>query len=205
MTELSQDAISSYLVENKDAIMKALGFEEGGSAGDIGTALYDKLQGGDTISVPMSDGGTLSIKGHFDEGGEDTWHMEISYAVPANGTSKCFPAGSKMSVKGGTVTLIADPAEITDMQPYDMAVCVYGYQVDIAGVTIDDGNGNSFKLDITGLTKPTDWDNPCIIDPNGATYEITLHDFVMPPADASGTVKVDDKEVKWSEVSKLIK
>ena len=197
--ELSQDAVSDYLVENKDVIMTAFGVEEGGSASSIGEALYNKLQGGDTISITLNDGGKLNINGHFDEGGEDLWTMNIEYIVPEGGTNKCFPAGSGYLVKSGTVVLRTTEGEITDTLEYDIALCLYSYSFDISSAVISDGETER-TLTVSGLTKPTDLDNPCIIDPNGATYEITVHDFVLPPADAEGTVALDGEPVEWSEI-----
>ena len=72
MNELSEEAISNYLIDNSEAIMTAFGVTKGESAVDIGTALYNKLQDGETVSVTMNDGGVLKVSGHFDEGGEDT-------------------------------------------------------------------------------------------------------------------------------------
>ena len=203
MNELSEDAVSDYLVENKDAIMAAFGIEEGESAASIGTALYDKLQGGDTITVELNDGGVLKINGHFDEGGEDLWSMNIEYDVPEGGTNKCFPAGSKYTVKSGKVVLKTTQGEITQWPPYDTALLLYSYSFDIVGAVVTDGT-NEFTLDVTDLKLPTDWDNPCIIDPNGATYEIHVHNFRLPPADAEGTVKVDNNPVEWSDVRSLL-
>lgn len=198
---LSQNAISDYLIENSQAIMDAFGVSKEDGVSAIGTAIYNKLQGGETVSVDMSDGGKLHVSGHFDEGGEDTWHIEVRYDVPENGTARCFDEGSPYTVKGGSVTLIADPAEITNTEEYDVALCVYGYQADIAGVTVVNGE-DEFVLDVDGLTKPADWNNPCIIDPNGATWTISLHDFVYPPQDAEGTVSVDGEAVEWAEIYK---
>ena len=202
-SNLDEETVSSYLIGNSTAIMQAFGVSKDDDASSIGTAIYNTLQSGKTVSVLMDDGGVLNISGHFDEGGTDTWHMEIVYEVPSDGTDRCFPEGSPYSVKGGSVRLIADPAEITETMEYDMAVCVYGYQVDITGVTVNNGE-SEFTLDVVGLTKPEDFSHPCIIDPNGATYEISLHDFTLPPADADGTIKVNGEDVAWSEMKPMI-
>ena len=113
LEELSINAISAYMIENSPAIMEAFGITKDSNLQALMTALYDKLQAGDVISFDMSDTGTLSIKGYFDEGGEDVWDMTIVYDVPTTGTSECFPDGSEYSVRGGKVTLRAFPAEIT--------------------------------------------------------------------------------------------
>ena len=197
--ELSQEAISEYMIENSEAVMSAFGVTKEDEASNIATAIYDKLQGGDTVSVNMSDGGILHISGHFDEGGTDEWNIVVKYDVPEGGTNRCFPEGSKYVVKGGSVTLTANPAEITNTEKYDMALCVYGYKVDIAGVTVTDGE-DTFTLNVAGLMKPADYSKPCIIDPNGATFTISVHDFVFPPADAEGEVKVDSEPIAWAEI-----
>lgn len=196
--ELSQDAISQYMIENSEAVMEAFGVSKEDGASSIGTAIYDTLQGGETVSVPMNDGGTLEISGHFDEGGEDTWNIQVVYIVPENGTNKCFSEGSKYTVKGGRVTLVANPAEITDTMDYDVALCVYAYTADIEGVEVNNGT-ESYILDATGLSIAENWDNPCIIDPNGADYTISIHDFRYPE---KGDVKVDGNAVDWAEIQK---
>ena len=205
--ELSEDDISNYLIENSEALLTAFGLSKDDEIFNIGTAIYNTLQGGATVSVNMTDGGIMKISGHFDEDWEtenpDMWNISIVYEVPKNGTNKCFPNGSKYSVKGGTVKLTANPAEITNTMEYDVAVCVYSYQVDITGVTISDGI-NDYTLDITGLIKETDWDNPCIIDPNAATWTITLHNFKLPGDNAKGTVKINGEEVMWKDIKSLI-
>ena len=130
--------------------------------------------------------------------------MKIEYDVPTDGTNKCFPEGSGYSVKGGTVTLTANPAEITNIENYDIALCVYGYTVDIKDVIVNN-EVKSYNIDITGLTKATDWENYSIIDPNGATYTISVHNFQLPENDAAGTIAVDNEEISWKEVKELIK
>ena len=199
--ELSQDAISSYMVSNKDAVMTALGVTESSSVTDIGTLLYDKLQGGDTISINMNDGGVLNISGHFYEPTDDLpyWDMSIEYVVPEGGTNKCFPEGSKMSVKGGKVLIHVTNGEMTSYGDYNLVLLVYGYAVTITDVTVVDEEGE-FVLDVSNLTRENDFSNPCIIDPDSSTWEIYVRQFYLPPADAQGTVSVDDEEVQWSEV-----
>lgn len=208
MSELSENSISNYLVENSEAIMNAFGVSKEDSAVNIGTAIYNKLQGGETISVTLNDEGVLKISGHFDENPDspnlDTWNIKIIYEIPKKGTSKCFEKGSNYVVKSGTVTLIANPAEITNTLKYDIALCVYSYSVDLDNVVIN----NSMKdyiINIKGLTKKEDRDNPCIIDPNGATFTITLHDFKLPEDNAVGTIQIDGEEVNWKDVKALVK
>ena len=204
MTELSEKAISNYLIDNSKTIMTAFGVSKEDSAVNIGTAIYNKLQGGETVSVTLDDGGVLKISGHFDEGGTDYWTFNITYTIPEGGTSKCFEVGSGLTVKSGEVTLVANPAEITNTMEYDVALCVYSYKVTLNNVVINNGV-KDFTLNIKGLTKKEDYNKPCIIDPNGATFTITLHDFKLPEDDAVGTVEVDGKVVAWKDVRKLIK
>lgn len=204
MSELSQDAISQYLIDNSETIMSTFGITKDSPMEAIGTALYDKLQGGEIIQMDMNDGGVLKISGHFDEGGEDMWNMKIEYDVPTEGTDKCFPNGSGYKVKGGTVVLTANPAEITNTMEYDMALCIYGYTVDIKDVIISNGV-KEYTLNISGLTKKTDWVKYSIVDPNGATLTISLHDFQLPEDDAKGTITVNGKAVGWKDVKALIK
>lgn len=71
MNDLSQEAISNYLIDNSETIMTAFGVSKEDSAVNIGEALYNKLQSGETVSVTLDDGGVLKISGHFDEGGTD--------------------------------------------------------------------------------------------------------------------------------------
>ena len=204
MNDLSQEAISNYLIDNSETIMEAFGVSKEDSAVNIGTAIYNKLQGGETVSVTLDDGGTLKISGYFDEGGTDYWTFNITYIIPEGGTNKCFETGSKLTVKSGEVTLVANPAEITNTMEYDVALCVYSYKVDLTDVVINNGV-KDFTLNIKGLTKKEDYNKPCIIDPNGATFTITLHDFKLPEDDAAGTVEVDGKVVAWKDVRKLVK
>lgn len=204
MTDLSESAISNYILNNSEAIMTAFGVSKEDSAVNIGTAIYDKLQGGETISVMLDDGGILKISGHFDEGGTDYWTFNITYIIPEAGTNKCFEAGSGLMVKSGEVNLIANPAEITDTMDYDVALCIYSYKVNLTNVVIS-GDEEEFTLNIKGLTKKEDYDKPCIIDPNGADFTISLHDFKLPEEDAEGTVEVDGEAVSWKEIRKEIK
>ena len=202
---LSQEAISAYMVSNKDVIMEAFGVEAGESAGNIGTAIYDTLQGGDVVTVNMNDGGVLKISGHFYEPSDDMpyWDMLFEYAVPADGTDKCFAEGSGKLVKGGTVKIHMLNGEITDTEQYDMVLNIYGYEVDIDGVTFVDGD-DECVIGIAGLTRPNDFHNPCIIDPNGATWEINIRAFYLPDEDAEGTVTVDGEPVAWADIRKEI-
>lgn len=204
MNDLSQEAISNYLIDNSEAIMTAFGVSKEESAANIGEALYNKLQSGETISVTLDDGGVLKISGHFDEGGTDFWTFNITYTIPEGGTSKCFGADSGLTVKSGEVTLVANPAEITNTMEYDMALCIYSYKVNLTDVVINNGV-KEFTLNIKDLVKKEDYNKPCIIDPNGATFTISLHDFTLPEDDATGTVTVDGKEVTWKELKALIK
>lgn len=196
--ELSQEAISQYMIDNSEAVMNAFGVTKEDSAVNIGTAIYDTLQGGETVSVEMNDGGILDISGHFDEGGTDTWNIQVVYHVPAEGTDRCFNEGSPFIVKGGSVTLVANPSEITNTDEYDMALCIYAYGADISGVTVSDGT-SEFTLDCTGLAISENWSEPCIVDPNGATFTISVHGFRYPER---GTVMVDGESVEWSEIEK---
>ena len=204
--ELSQDAVSNYMVSNKDAVMAAFGVTEGSSVGEIGQLLYDKLQGGDTVEVDMNDGGKLKIHGHFYEPSDDFpyWDMYVEYEIPAGGTNKCFPEGSQMSVKGGSVTLHITNGEMTNWDDkWYMVLLVYGYIVDITNVTVTEGD-ESFVLNIAGLTRPNDFSNPCIIDPDSNTWEIYVRQFYLPAADAEGTITADSEAVLWSDVRSQI-
>lgn len=205
LTSLDQGAISDYMIANKDAVMAAFNVDGSASAGAIGTALYDRLQGGDTVTVSMNDGGVLTIKGHFYEPSDDLpyWDMEIGYAVPADGTDKCFSAGSGKMVKGGSVLIHVTNGEITNSMEYDTVLCIYSYVLDITGVTFVDGD-REFIVDISGLEYPYDSADPCIIDPNGADWTITVRSFHLPPADAEGTVRIDGVEASWSDVRSMI-
>ena len=200
--ELSQDAVSNYMVSNKDAVMAAFGVTEGSSVGEIGQLLYDKLQGGDTVEVDMNDGGKLKIHGHFYEPSDDFpyWDMYVEYEVPEGGTNKCFPEGSQMSVKGGSVTLHITNGEMTNWDDkWYMVLLVYGYIVDITNVTVTEEE-ESFVLNIAGLTRPNDFSNPCIIDPDSNTWEIYVRQFYLPDSDAEGTITADGEPALWSEV-----
>ena len=204
--ELDQNAISSYMISNKDAVMKAFGVTEESSVADIGTVLYDKLQGGGTVTVSMNDGGKLNIHGHFYEPSDDLpyWDMYIDYLVPSSGTNKCFAEGSKMSVKGGSVTIHVTNGEMTSWGEFNMVLLIYGYIVDISNVTIEEGK-ESFVLNVTGLTRPNNYSKPCIIDPDSSTWEIHVREFYLPDAGATGTMTVDGKTVLWSDVKNQIK
>lgn len=204
--ELDQGAITDYMISNKDAVMQAFGVTEESSIEDLGTLLYDKLQEGGTVTANMNDGGQLNIRGHFYEPSDDFpyWEMEIEYKVPGGGTNKCFPAGSQMSVKGGTVTIHVTRGELTSWGDWNMVLLIYGYAVDISGVTVVDGEG-TYEINITGLIRPDDYDNPCIIDPDSSTWEIHVRQFFLPDADAEGTLAVDDTPVQWSEIRPQIK
>ena len=204
--ELDQNAITNYMISNKDAVMTAFGVSEGSSIGDLGTLLYDKLQEGGTVTANMNDGGQLNIRGHFYEPSDDFpyWEMEIEYKVPEGGTNKCFPAGSQMSVKGGTVTIHVTKGELTSWGDWNMVLLIYGYSVDISGVTVVNGE-ESYEIGVAGLTRPNDYDNPCIIDPDSSTWEIHVRQFYLPDADAEGTLTVDGTPVEWSEVKPQIK
>lgn len=204
MTDLSESAISNYILNNSEAIMTAFGVSKEDSAVNIGTAIYNKLQGGETVSVTLDDGGVLKISGYFDEGGTDYWTFNITYIIPEGGTNKCFEAGSKLTVKSGEVNLIANPAEITNTLDYDVALCIYSYKVNLIDVVISDDN-EEFTLNIKGLTKKEDYDKPCIIDPNGADFTISLHDFTLPEEDAEGTIEVNGEVVSWKEIRKEVK
>lgn len=204
--ELDQDAITNYMISNKDAVMTAFGVSEGSSIGDLGTLLYNKLQEGGTVTANMNDGGQLNIRGHFYEPSDDFpyWEMEIEYKVPEGGTNKCFPAGSQMSVKGGTVTIHVTKGELTSWGDWNMVLLIYGYSVDISGVTVVNEE-ESYEIGVAGLTRPNDYDNPCIIDPDSSTWEIHVRQFYLPDADAEGTLTVDGTPVEWSEVKPQIK
>ena len=204
MTDLSQEAISNYILNNSESIMTAFGVSKEDSAVNIGTAIYDKLQGGETVSVTLDDGGILKVSGHFDEGGTDYWTFNITYIIPEGGTNKCFEAGSGLTVKSGEVTLVANPAEITNTMEYDIALCVYSYKVNLTDIVINNGV-KDFALNIKGLTKKEDYNKPCIIDPNGADFTISLHDFTLPEDAADGTIEVDGKVVAWKDVKALVK
>lgn len=204
MEALSIDAISEYMIANSPAIMEAFGITKDSNFAALANALYDKLQSGAVIQFDMSDGGTLSIEGHFDEGETDMWDMTIMFDVPAAGTSECFPDGSGYTVKGGKVTLRACPAEITNAgEKYDNALCIYSYSVKLENVIVD-GPSGEFTLDINGLTAPEDWNNPSIIDPNGATMTISVPVFQMPPAETEAAITIDGRPVSWSEIYPLI-
>lgn len=202
---LSINAISDYLISNKDSVMSAFNAEGETSAGAIGTALYDRLQGGDTVTVDMNDGGILTVRGHFYEPVDDMpyWDMVVGYTVPTDGTSECFPSGSGKMVKGGTVSIHILNGEITDTVEYDAVLNVYGYAVDITGVQFVDGD-ESHTVDISGLTCPIDFRNPSVIDPNGADWSIIIRSFILPPADAEGTVRIDGVDASWSDVREMI-
>ena len=159
--------------------MAAFGVSKEDSAVNIGNALYNTLQSGKIVEVTLDDGGVLKISGHFDEGGTDYWTFNITYIIPKGGTNKCFEAGSELTVKSGEVTLIANPAEITNTMDYDMALCIYSYKVNLTDVVINNGV-KDFTLNIKDLVKKEDYNKPCIIDPNGATFTISLHDFTLP-------------------------
>ena len=195
---LRAEAVSDYLVENKDAFLTALGIEEDTDLDSVGTVLYDKLQEGGSIVVEMNDGGVITVTGHFDEV-EAYWTMNIQYDVPANGTDRCFPADSGKVVKGGSVLLTATEAEITTIGDYGVCIPVYGYKVNINNVTFE-YEGSPHVIKVTDLTKPTDWGDPSIIDPDGNTWEIRLYDFKLPPKDAEGQVLIDEQPVSWSEI-----
>lgn len=196
--DLDQNAVSDYLVENKDAFITAFGLEGEEDVSAISQQLYDKLQSGGSVVVNMNDGGVITVTGHFDDI-EAYWTMNIHYSVPANGTNKCFVSGSGKTVKGGDVTLTATEAEITTIGDYGVCIPVYGYKVSINNVTIEE-NGESYILKVENLTKPTDWSHPSIIDPDGNTWEIRLYDFQLPPSDAEGTISIDGNPVEWSKV-----
>lgn len=199
--ELSQDAITDYMIANRQAVMTALGVTEDSSVSDIGTLLYDKLQGGDTVTINMNDGGALNISGHFYEPVDDLpyWDMNILYSVPKNGTNKCFPEGSKMFVEGGSVLIHITNGEMTSYGDYNMVLLVYGYEVSINSVTVEDAEG-SFTLNISGLTRTADFSNPCIIDPDSSTWDIYVRSFYLPKEDAPGTISVDNEAVSWSDI-----
>ena len=199
--ELSQDAISGYLLENSAAVMAAFGINKESGSANIASSIYDTLQGGDTVSAEMNDGGMLRIYGHFDEGGTDYWNIKIEYEVPAEGTNRCFDEGSLYSVKDGKVILTASPAEITDTAEYDMALCVYAYTADITDVSVSDGKSD-FVLSATGLSIAENYDKPCLIDPNGATYTISVHDFRYPE---NGSLMIDGEAFDWAEIQKEIR
>lgn len=204
LNDLSQEAISNYLIDNSESIMTAFGVSKEDSAVDIGNALYNTLQSGKVVEVTLDDGGVLKISGHFDEGGTDYWTFNITYTIPGGGTNKCFEAGSGLTVKSGEVTLVANPAEITNTMKYDMALCIYSYKVNLTDVVINNGV-KDFTLNIKDLVKKEDYNKPCIIDPNGATFTISLHDFTLPEDDATGTVIVDGEKVAWKDLKALIK
>lgn len=84
-----------------------------------------------------------------------------------------------------------------------MALCLYNYDVTLENVVISSPYGE-FTLDIDKLTNPEDWENPSIIDPNGATMTISVPVFQMPPADAEGTIEIDGSSVLWSDIFPLL-
>ena len=204
MNDLSQESISNYLIDNSETIMTAFEVSKEDSAVNIGNALYNTLQSGKVVEVTLDDGGVLKISGHFDEGGTDYWTFNITYTIPEGGTKKCFEVGSGLTVKSGEVTLVANPAEITNTMDYDVALCIYSYKVSLTDVVINNGV-KDFTLNIKDLVKKEDYNKPCIIDPNGATFTISLHDFTLPEDDATGTVTVDGEEVTWKDLKALIK
>lgn len=203
--ELNQEAISNYLIENKDAVMTAFGVTEDSSVGEIGTLLYNKLQNGDTVTVNMNDGGILKIYGHFYEPDDDLpyWDMNIEYEVPAGGTSKCFPAGSTMSVKGGKVLLNAFNAEMTSWGDWYTVLLIYAYDVTITDVTVVDGD-SEYVLNMSNFIYPYNYDNPCIIDPDSSTWEIYVRQFFLPPAETEATITADDTAVEWKDIADKI-
>ena len=205
MNELDKTAISNYLVKNKDAVMSAFGVTEDSSAIQIGELLYDKLQGGDTISVNMSDGGVLDISGHFYEPSDDLpyWDMYITYKVPEGGTSECFPEGSQMSVKNGEVVLHALNAELTSYGEWNTVLLIYSYDVTITDVTVVDGE-DSWVLNMSNFTYPMNYSDPCIIDPDSSTWEIYVRQFFLPPKEAGATITVDSDSVIWADVVDVI-
>ena len=204
MNDLSQEAISNYLIDNSETIMTAFGVSKEDNAVNIGEALYNTLQSGKVVEVTLDDGGVLKISGHFDEGGTDYWTFNITYTIPEGGTNKCFEADSGLTVKSGEVTLVANPAEITNTMDYDVALCIYSYKVNLTNVVINNGV-KDFTLNIKDLVQKEDYNKPCIIDPNGATFTISLPDFTLPEDDATGTVTVDGEEVAWKDLKALIK
>ncbi len=199
LNELNKDAISSYLIANKDEIMEAFGVEEGQSAVDIGTALFDKLQGGDTLTFNLSDGGEMRIYGQFYD---PSWDMTIEYDVPESGTAECFPEGSSYTVKNGTVKLHTSSADITPWLDYNICLVLNDYDIDITGVTVSDGE-NEFELGIEGLTWE-DYSNPCVIDPDSSTWEIYIREFYLPASDAECVITADGVDVKWADVHELL-
>ena len=205
MNEFDKTAISNYLVKNKDAVMSAFGVTEDSSAIQIGELLYDKLQGGDTISVNMSDGGVLDISGHFYEPSDDLpyWDMYITYKVPEGGTSECFPEGSQMSVKNGEVVLHALNAELTSYGEWNTVLLIYSYDVTITDVTVVDGE-DSWVLNMSNFTYPMSYSDPCVIDPDSSTWEIYVRQFFLPPKEADATITVDSDSVIWADVVDVI-
>ena len=74
-------------------------------------------------------------------------------------------------------------------------------------MTIEDGEGNSFVLDISGLVKPENWnDSSYIIDPNKETMTISVPEFDLPTAEeaAGCTITADGMNVQWSDVYELL-
>lgn len=205
LNELDKEAISDYLIANKDTIMSLFEVSMGDGEGQIQSALYESLQGGETVEISLNDGGVMRIHGHFYEPADDFpyWDMYIEYDVPAGGTAECFPEGSGYRVESGNVVLHVSNAEITNENPYDIALLIYGYDVTLKEVEIA-GPAGRFTLGIDKLTKPLDFSDYTIIDPNAATEEIHVREFVYPPKDAEGTIAIDGGTVLWSDIYPLL-
>ena len=199
LNELNLEAISDYVITNSTAILNAFDLDSQASITELGTNLYNTLQGGETITISLNDG-----DGHFDEGGEDLWDMYIEYDVPADGTSDCFPAGSEYTVSGGTVILHTSQAEITNTAEYDVALLLHDYDIKIKNVTVSNTD-DEFVLEVDGLGIPADYySEHTVIDPNGADMTISVPVFRMPPEDSDGTITIDDNTVLWSEIYPLL-
>lgn len=199
-------SVSDYLSANTDAIMEAAGISKNDTSSAISTVLYDKLQGGDKITATMSDGAVLDFYGHFsDDSGQ--WKLQMDMKLPEKPTKAAFPSGSDYTAKGGTISIVMDPAEATRYGNYGGCILVYAYTLDVSGVTIDNG-AKSYLVNIKGLKRPENKDNPfeqcLIIDPNRSDWTITTHEFKLPEDDAEGSVEIDGKSASWKDIRRLL-
>lgn len=199
-------SMSDYVAENADAILKSLGISKDDATDNIAKNLYNKLQGGETLSATMSDGAVFGLSGNFsDETGQ--WKMLLDLKLPEIASGAAFPKGSGYTVKGGSIKVTLDPAEATSYDEYGGCLVVYSYSVDVTGVTVNNGV-KDFMVDIKGLKRPEDTDNPdgyaVIIDPSRYDWTIKIHDFKLPEADAEGTVKIDGKSASWKDIKSLL-
>lgn len=205
INDLSRDSIQTYLESNGDILMDAIGIKKTDNISDIHNTLFDKLQSGNKIEVTLNDGAEMALYGNYSED-LGYWVLHADCKMPDTGSKSFFKAGSIYTIESGSFSFTMDNAQVMKNNKYGGHIVVWEYTLDVHDMIFSDGE-KSYLMNISKLKYE---ENPIsagfIINPDKASWTVTVPEFNLPPAGAPGEfdlIPFDDALI-WKNIHKLL-